>query len=124
MGRSAKSVSKSLSSITKQFISRIEQLGRDRAALSFTPLVVLMTGRAALDAKITKQLKDLRQRQAAYHASLQRIADAQRAVAKHKLLGDSDPSREAILFADYQEALNQLLETGTHVKPACENPRS
>lgn len=86
--------------------------------------MVMMTGRAALDAKITKQLKDLRQRQAAYHASLQRIADAQRAVAKHKLLGDSDPSREAILLADYQEVLNHLLETGTRVKPACEDPSS
>jgi CheY-like chemotaxis protein len=90
-----------------------------RAALSRTPLMVMMTGRAALDNKITKQLDDLWQRQADYRASLQRIADAQRAVTENKLLGDSDPSREAILLADYQEALNQLLETGARVnRPA------
>jgi hypothetical protein len=75
--------------------------------------MVMMTGRAALDNKITKQLDDLWERQAAYHASLQRIADAQRAVTENKLLGD--PSREAILLADYQEALNHLLEIGTRV---------
>jgi hypothetical protein len=77
--------------------------------------MAMKTGRAASDNKITKQLDDLWQRQAAYHASLQRIADAQRAVTESKLLGDSDPSREAILLADYQEALNHLLEIGPHV---------
>ena len=75
----------------------------------------MKTGRAALDSKVTKQLDDLWQRQAAYQASLQRIADAQRAVTESKLLGDSDPSREAILLADNQEALNHLLEIGPHV---------
>jgi hypothetical protein len=77
--------------------------------------MVMITGRAALDDKITKRLDDLWQRQADYRASLQRIADAQRAVTANKLLGDSDPSREAILLADYQEAVNHLLETGTRV---------
>jgi hypothetical protein len=75
----------------------------------------MMTGRAGLDNKITKQLDDLWERQAAYHASLQRIADARRAVTEHKLHGDSDPSRESILLADYQEALNHLLETATRI---------
>jgi hypothetical protein len=81
----------------------------------------MMTGRAALENKITKQLDDLWQRQAVYHASLQRIADAQRAVTENKLLGD--PSREAILLADYQEALNHLLEIGART-PACQDPVS
>ncbi len=71
-----------------------------------------------MDDKLTKQLDDLRQRQAAYHASLQRIADAQRAFTESKLLGDSDPSREAILLADFQEALNRLLEIGSVNRPA------
>lgn len=83
--------------------------------------MVMMTGRAGVE--ITKQLDDLWQRQAAYHASLQRIADAQRAVTENKRLGDSNPSREAILLADYQEALNHLLEIGTR-KPACQDPSS
>ncbi|MGA7386153.1 MAG: hypothetical protein WBW81_16090 [Methylocella sp.] len=63
-----------------------------------------------MDTKIMKQLYDLWRWQSAYHASLQRIADAQRAVTENKLLGGSDLSREAILLATYQEALNHLLE--------------
>lgn len=81
--------------------------------------MVMIRGRAALDSKITKQLDDLWQRQADYRASLQRIANAQRAVTANKLLGDSNPSRAAILLADYEAALNHLLETGTRVnRPA------
>jgi hypothetical protein len=83
----------------------------------------MMTGRAALDNKITKQLDDLWERQAAYHASLQRIADVQRAVTENKHLGGSDPSRESILLADYQEAVNHLLEIGART-PACQDPSS
>jgi len=64
-------------------------------------LMVMTAGRAALDNKITKQLDDLWERQAAYHACLQRIADARRAVTENQLLGD--PSREAILLADLWE---------------------
>jgi hypothetical protein len=66
-------------------------------------LMVMTKGRAALDNKITKHLDGLWERQAAYHASLQRIVDARRAVTENKLLGDSDPSREAILLADLWE---------------------
>jgi hypothetical protein len=64
---------------------------------------------------ITKKLKDLWRRQAAYAASRQKIADAQMAIAENKRLGVSDPSRDAMLLADYQEALNHLLEIGEHM---------
>jgi hypothetical protein len=59
-------------------------------------------------------LDDFRRRQAAYVASLERIADAQSAIAENKLLGGDDPSRHATLLAAYQEALNHLLEIGEH----------
>jgi hypothetical protein len=86
-------------------------------------LMVMTTGRAALDNKITKHLDGLWQRQAAYHASLQRIVDARRAVTENQLFGD--PSREAILLADYQEAVTHVLDTGTREKkPACDDRSS
>ena len=58
-----------------------------------------------------KKLDGLWRRQAAYAASRRRIADAQMAIVENKRLGVSDPSRDALL-ADYQEALNHLLEIG------------
>ena len=62
-----------------------------------------------------KKLDDLWRRQAAYAASRRRIADAQMAIVENKRLGVSDPSRDAMLLADYQEALNHLLEIGEHM---------
>jgi hypothetical protein len=53
-------------------------------------------------------------RQLAYVASLERITDAQLAIAENKRLGGGDPSRDAILLAAYQEALNHLLEIAEH----------
>ena len=62
-----------------------------------------------------KKLDDLWRRQAAYAASRRRIADAQMAIVENKRLDVSDPSRDAMLLADYQEALNHLLEIGEHM---------
>ena len=41
-----------------------------------------------------------------------RIADAQPAVAENKLLGVSNPAREAALWANDEEALKHVLEIG------------
>jgi hypothetical protein len=41
--------------------------------------------------------------------------DAQLAIAENKRLGVSDPLRDAMLLADYQEALDHLLEIGEHM---------
>jgi DNA-binding NtrC family response regulator len=60
-------------------------------------------------------LDAFRRRQAAYAASLEKIADAQLAIVENKLLGVSDPSRDANLLSAYQEALNHLLEIGERV---------
>jgi hypothetical protein len=59
-------------------------------------------------------LENFRRRKSAYVASLERIADAQLAIAENRLLGGADPSRNAILSTAYQEALNHLLEIGEH----------
>ena len=37
------------------------------------------------------------------------------AIVENKRLDVSDPSRDAMLLADYQEALNYLLEIGEHM---------